>query len=50
MRSSMRLKPFRQGGDLAALLILARATSAGALPLLTFDHGLSASAGVVLLG
>jgi predicted nucleic-acid-binding protein len=44
------LEQFRQGGDLADLLILARATSAGALPLLTFDRGLSASAGMVLLG
>lgn len=43
------LDQFRQGGDLADQLILARATSAGALPVLSFDQRFSASAGVELL-
>ena len=43
------LDQFRQGGDLADQLILARATSAGALPVLTFDRRFSASEGVALL-
>ena len=44
------LEHFRQGGDLADQLILARATSAGALPVLSFDRRLAASEGVELLG
>jgi predicted nucleic-acid-binding protein len=43
------LDQFRQGGDLADQLILARATSAGALPVLSFDRRFSASEGVALL-
>ena len=43
------LEQFRQGGDLADQLILARATSAGALPVLSFDKGFSQSQGVELL-
>ena len=43
------LDQFRQGGDLADQLILARATSAGALPVLSFDKGFSQSQGVELL-
>lgn len=44
------LEHFRQGGDLADQLILARATSAGALPVLSFDRRFAASEGVELLG
>lgn len=44
------LEQFRLGGDLADQLILARATSAAALPLLTFDRRLAASNDVELLG
>ena len=40
------LEQFRLGGDLADQLILARATSAGALPVLSFDKGFSQSQGV----
>jgi predicted nucleic-acid-binding protein len=43
------LDQFRQGGDLADQLILARAASAGALPVLSFDRRFSASEGVELL-
>ena len=43
------LEQFRQGGDLADQLILARATSASALPVLSFDMGFSQSQGVELL-
>jgi predicted nucleic-acid-binding protein len=43
------LEQFRQGGDLADQLILARATSASALPVLSFDRGFSLSQGVELL-
>jgi len=43
------LEQFRLGGDLADQLILARATSAGALPVLSFDKGFSQSQGVELL-
>ena len=43
------LEQFRRGGDLADQLILARATSAGALPVLSFDKGFSQSQGVELL-
>jgi predicted nucleic-acid-binding protein len=43
------LERFRQGGDLADQLILARATSAGALPVLSFDRRFSAPEGVELL-
>jgi len=43
------LEQFRLGGDLADQLILARATSAGALPVLSFDKGFSQSHGVELL-
>lgn len=43
------LEQFRQDGDLADQLILARATSAGALPVLSFDRRFSASQGVELL-
>jgi predicted nucleic-acid-binding protein len=43
------LEQFRQGGDLADQLILARATSAGALPVFSFDKGFSQSQGVELL-
>jgi predicted nucleic-acid-binding protein len=43
------LEQFRQGGDLADQLILARATSAGALPVLSFDKGFSQSQGVELI-
>jgi predicted nucleic-acid-binding protein len=43
------LDQFRQGGDLADQLILARATSAGALPVLSFDRRFSAAEGVELL-
>jgi predicted nucleic-acid-binding protein len=44
------LEQFRQGGDLADHLILARASRAGALPVLSFDQRFSASQGVELLG
>jgi predicted nucleic-acid-binding protein len=44
------LEQFRQAGDLADLLILARATSAGALPVLSFDRRFAAFEGVELLG
>jgi predicted nucleic-acid-binding protein len=40
---------FRQGGDLADHLILARASRAGALPVLSFDQSFSACQGVELL-
>ena len=40
------LEQFRLGEDLADQLILARATSAGALPVLSFDKGFSQSQGV----
>lgn len=43
------LEHFRQGGDLADQLILARASRAGALPLLTFDQRFSGQEGVQLL-
>jgi predicted nucleic-acid-binding protein len=43
------LEQFRLGGDLADQLILARTTSAGALPVLSFDKGFSQSQGVELL-
>jgi predicted nucleic-acid-binding protein len=43
------LEQFRQGGDLADQLILARATNAGALPVLSFDRRFAASDGVELL-
>ena len=40
------LEQFRQGGDLADQLILARATNTGALPVLSFYRRFAASAGV----
>jgi predicted nucleic-acid-binding protein len=43
------LEQFRLGGDLADQLILARATSTGALPVLGFDRRLAGSEGVELL-
>ncbi len=43
------LEQFRSGGDLADQLILARATAAGALPVLSFDRRFSASKGAELL-
>lgn len=43
------LEQFRQGGDLADQLILARATKTGALPVLSFDRRFAASDGVELL-
>ena len=43
------LDRFRQAGDLADQLILARATSAAALPVMTFDRRFSGSDGVELL-
>ena len=43
------LENFRQGGDLADQLILARAAAAHALPVLSFDRCFSASEGVQLL-
>ena len=43
------LERFRRGGDLADQLILARATSAGALPVLSFDRRFSGSEGVEFL-
>ncbi len=43
------LEQFHQGGDLADQLILARATSADALPVLSFDQRFSSSEGVQLL-
>jgi predicted nucleic-acid-binding protein len=43
------LEHFRQGGDLADQLILARAARAGALPVLSFDQRLSRWEGVELL-
>ena len=43
------LEQFRLGGDLADQLILARAASTGALPVLSFDRRFAASAGVELL-
>ena len=43
------LEQFRLGGDLADQLILARAASNGALPVLSFDRRFAASAGVELL-
>jgi len=44
------LEQFRLGGDLADQLILARAASNGALPVLSFDRRFAASEGVELLG
>ncbi|MBW4531830.1 MAG: type II toxin-antitoxin system VapC family toxin [Aphanothece saxicola GSE-SYN-MK-01-06B] len=43
------LDQFRQGGDLADQLILARAASAGALPVLSFDKRFAEQQGVELL-
>jgi len=43
------LEQFRQGGDLADQLILARATNAGALPVISFDRRFADSEGVELL-
>ena len=43
------LEQFRQGGDLADQLILARATNTGALPVPSFDRRFAASEGVELL-
>jgi len=43
------LEQFRQGGDLADQLILARATNIGALPVLSFDRRFAASQDVELL-
>ena len=43
------LEQFRQGGDLADQLFLARATNIGALPVLSFDRRFAASEGVELL-
>ncbi len=43
------LEQFRPGGDLADQLILARATNAGALPVLSFDRRFADSEGVELL-
>lgn len=43
------LEQFRQGGDLADQLILARATNAGAVPVLSFDRRFADSEGVELL-
>lgn len=43
------LEQFRQGGDLADQLILARATSAGALPVLSFNKVFSQCKRVELL-
>jgi predicted nucleic-acid-binding protein len=40
---------FRQGGDLADQLILARAARIGALPVLSFDQRFSSCEGVELL-
>ena len=44
------LEHFRQRGDLADQLILARAAHAGALPVLSFDQRFSRWEGVELLG
>lgn len=44
------LEHFRQGGDLADQLILARAARAGALPVLSFDQRFSRWEDVELLG
>lgn len=43
------LEQFRQGGDLADQLILARAARIGALPVLSFDQRFSSCEGVGLL-
>nr|WP_286196161.1 type II toxin-antitoxin system VapC family toxin [Synechococcus sp. CCAP 1479/9] len=43
------LDQFRQGGDLADQMILARAASAGALPVLSFDKRFAEQQGVELL-
>jgi predicted nucleic-acid-binding protein len=43
------LEQFRLGGDLADQLILARAASTGAVPVLSFDRRFAASEGVELL-
>ena len=43
------LEQFRQGGDLADQLILARAARIGALPVLSFDLRFSSCEGVELL-
>ncbi|MFM7313580.1 MAG: PIN domain-containing protein [Cyanobium sp.] len=44
------LERFRQGGDLAGHLILARASRAGALPVLSFDRRFAQNPGVEALG
>lgn len=44
------LENFRQGADLTDRLILARASRAGALPVLSFDQRFSGQQGVELLG
>ena len=44
------LEHFSKSGDLADQLILARAASAGALPVLSFDQRFAASEGVQWLG
>ena len=44
------LDQFRQGGDLADQLILARAASANALPVLSFDKRFAEQQGVERLG
>jgi predicted nucleic acid-binding protein len=44
------LEHFRLGGDLADHLILARASRAGALPVLSFDQRFSVHEDVQLLG
>ena len=44
------LEHFRQDGDLADQLILARAARAGALPVMSFDQRFSNAEGVELLG
>ncbi|MFM9103954.1 MAG: hypothetical protein ACKOPS_22595 [Cyanobium sp.] len=43
------LEQFRQGGDLADQLILARAARIGALPVLSFDQRFCSCEGVELL-
>ena len=43
------LEQFRLGGDLADQLILARASSSAALPVLSFDRRFASSEGVQLL-
>ena len=44
------LSRFQQGGDFADQLVLARATSHGAMPVLTFDQGFAKNEGVKLVG